>query len=135
MNKAKASHAGGYMKPLNQELVDMDYLNERKRRLTARGFPVSRWIVLVESLMALGLQVTVYEPPTTHSKYIRAYVHLEGPCFKIRVSDHKPVFAKEALGDCDFFVGVTNLGVTSIRDAEQAVIRHFNIQPSNGGRS
>jgi hypothetical protein len=48
-----------------------------------------------------------------------------GKQFKVRFSNHKPIHARELRGDCDFFVGHTNLTVTHTAQAIHTVRNHF----------
>lgn len=89
------------------------------------GFSKPRWITFCEDMMQRGFQVKLYEAKRTVSKYVTVI----GPCgreFKVRFSDHKPIMRREVEGDCDFFVGVTNLGVTNTTHAIMETLMFFN---------
>ncbi len=105
--------------------VDQDFLNDRKQRLIKAGYPTSKWIALCESLMGLGLEVSLYEAKRTVSKYL--IVEGNGKTFKIRFSNHRPTLAKQSQGDSDFYVGVSNGQVTTTEDALEAVKKYFGI--------
>lgn len=60
---------------------------------------------------------------STRSKYVT--VHYLGMQYKIRWSDHVPNEELEREGACDFYVGRTNLGVTTTRQAYYAMLRYF----------
>ena len=93
----------------------LDYKSPKKE-----GFVKPKWIQFCESLIETeGLVMRLYEARHTNSKYIT--LTLNNSSFKVRFSDHKPIKYREEAGDCDFFVGVTNLGVSTTDQALIAV--------------
>lgn len=103
--------------------VTPEFLAERTARAEAAGFEKAQWVVFCETLMKMGFALHLYEARKTVSKYVT--VAREGmPPFKVRFSNHKPIFAREAGGDCDYFVGVTNFGVQTTGGAFKAVLDH-----------
>lgn len=103
--------------------VTEELLKNREALAAAYGWPTAKWIQFCRTLMAEGYKVSLYEAQYTVSKYIT--VRKGKRTFKVRFSNHKPIPAREAAGDCDFFVGVTNLGVTNTEQALAAVRQHF----------
>lgn len=80
--------------------------------------------------MRLGFSVELYEARQTKSKYCT--VKLDGKSFKVRFSDHKPIYQREMKGDCDFFVGHTHTGIRTTQDAINAVCAYFGVQRISG---
>lgn len=109
---------------LNGDRVTEQMLNHRVKALAANGYPKAKWIRFCEVLMAEGYALTIYEARRTVSKYITV-MYPGAPSFKVRFSNHRPIAEREAAGDCDFFVGRTNLAVTHSRQALDAVRKHF----------
>jgi len=105
--------------------VTAEYLQMRSLRSAALGYGKPKYILFCERALAAGLQVYLYEARHTASKYVT--LRLAGRQFKVRFSNHKPIAAREAQGDCDFFVGVTNLGVTTTGEALRAVHSFFGV--------
>lgn len=106
--------------------VTPSYLSERALRLERAGYQPPKWIQFCEKLLGGGYILSLYEARTTHSKYITvASPGSPAKPYKVRFSDHKAVYAREANGDCDFFVGMTNLRITNWHDAVEAVHAHF----------
>lgn len=104
--------------------ITTSYLDARAADLEKRGYGKSKWIMFCERMIAEGATVRLYEARQTFSKYVT--VSAEGrPPFKVRFSNHRPIKAREIGGDCDFFVGVTNLGVTTTEQAIAATISHL----------
>lgn len=109
--------------------VTLDYLQKRTANLAERGYPKSKWIGFCEAMLAAGLKVSLYEARRTVSKYVTVRGPKGTQPFKVRFSNHRPIRAREAGGDCDFFVGVTNLAVTTTEQATAATLRHFGRLP------
>lgn len=76
--------------------------------------------------MRLGFTIELYEARQTKSKYCT--VKRDVKSFKVRFSDHKPIYHREMQGDCDFFVGVTNTGSRNTHDAINATCNFFGVQ-------
>jgi hypothetical protein len=108
--------------------VTPDFLKVRAERATSKGYTKQKWIAFCETLLADGYHLTIYEARNTFSKYITVKAKGAKP-FKVRFSNHRPIAERERAGDCDFFVGVTNLTVTTTDQALAAVRSHFGVQP------
>lgn len=104
-----------------------EYLKSRADGLAARGYSKPKWIGFCEDVLAAGLQASLYEARRTFSKYVTV-TNGRGKSFKVRFSNHKPIKSREAAGDCDFFVGVTNKTVTRTEQALAATFSHFDIR-------
>ena len=73
------------------------------------NYSVPKWITFSEILLYGGWCVRLHRSRSTVSKYL--YISKEDKEYKVRFSNHKAAFNKEASGDCDFYVGVGNNGV------------------------
>lgn len=117
------------MKPFERfknQIVTLAHLQERERRIELAGYKKSKWIGLCEELIYLGFEVRLYEAKKSNSKYITVtHTKSPGKSYKIRVSNHKPILEKELAGTCDFFVGHTNLVITTCRQALTACFVYF----------
>ncbi len=112
--------------------VTQGLLNSRINFLKANDWPKSKWIFFCEEMLRLGFTVELYEARQTKSKYCTVKRPATGKKpFKVRFSDHKPIYHREAAGDCDFFVGVTHTGVRNTQHAINAVCAHFEIDRNN----
>jgi hypothetical protein len=114
------------MKATNLKMTPA-YLSARTDGLAERGFKKSKWIEFCENMLARDLTVHLYEARQTRSKYVTVSKKGHSP-FKVRFSNHAPIKSKEASGDCDFFVGVTNFTVTTTGDALAATLAHFGMK-------
>lgn len=115
-------------KPRWKKIVDGELTPDILRsRIGSGKYGVSAWIRFSEHMMKLGFTVKLYEAPRTFSKYITV-IGANDVFYKVRFSDHRPILHRELNGDCDFFVGVTNLTITNWTDAVRATIAYFNMQ-------
>ena len=99
-------------------------LIKQEMHLRRQGYSTPRWIEFSMTLLKEGYDVLLVAAKTTVSKYI--YVRKGDKQFKVRFSNHKPNWRKEHEQDCDFFVGVTNTGVRTTKDALVAVREFFS---------
>lgn len=104
-------------------LVQENFLEARTPR---RKRDMPKWIEFCRRFMQAGFKVYLYEARKTVSKYIT--VKHDDKAFKVRFSDHAPNYDKEVEGDCDFFVGRTNLDTTNTAQAIRATFNHFGLQ-------
>lgn len=124
---------GKHRKKATNKPLNFDYLRNRAEGLIAAGFPKSKWIYFCEEMLRLGFRLELYEARQTKSKYIT--VRREGDwskSFKVRFSDHKPIYHREMAGDCDFFVGMTHTGRRNTHDAINATCNFFGVQRVSG---
>lgn len=113
------------MHKAQHDVVTREFLRERLCRAVAQGYGKAKWISFCQALMRRGLTIHLYEARKTCSKYLT--VSQGDESFKVRFSNHAPILAKELEGDCDFFVGVTNLRTTTALNALSATLKHFGI--------
>ena len=106
-------------KKATNRLIDHKFLSSR----VSSEFGKQKWIIFCETMMHYGFTLRLYEARKTYSKYVT--VLDAGKEFKVRFSNHRPIYRREVNGDCDFFVGRTNLGVTTTGDAIEATLKHF----------
>ena len=85
------------------------------------NWPIPKYLLFIKMALEKGYKVTLYDAQTTVSKYVTV-IH-KNKKFKVRFSNHKPNYYREKNGECDFFVGVTNLHVTTTDDAWKATIK------------
>lgn len=113
-----------YKKASNMRMTPA-YLQNRSEMLKRNNWPKSKWIFFCEELIKRGFVVSLYEARETKSKYCKVKFKGIRKSFKVRFSDHKPSRYKEKIGDCDFFVGMTNTGTRTTQQAIDAVYNHF----------
>lgn len=97
-----------------------------RRRFLAqtRGYPIPKWVDFCAQMVDLGFHVTFIDAKSTVSKYV--YVSKGVKVFKVRFSNHKPNPRDERKKTSDFYVGVSNFGVTTTEDAIKAIKKYFN---------
>ena len=106
--------------------VDQRFLDQRAAFAAKAGFARQKWIRFCEIMMAYNLVCELYEARQTVSKYITVSNGLKQ--FKVRFSNHAPIAYRESRGDCDFFVGHTNQGVTTTNQASRDTLDFFGIK-------
>jgi hypothetical protein len=108
--------------------ISIEFLNQRAKFQSENGYPVAKWIQFCKRLIEEGYTIKLREARQTVSKYVYvSHAQKQQKSFLVRFSNHKPIQVREAKQDCDFFVGVTNFGVTTTDDAYRAVQKHFEI--------
>lgn len=111
---------------VSNELVTPNLIRHRTEIMEKAGFPQPRYLQFCEWLLQCGVfSVYLHEAQSTRSKYvtIKQLGHRRRRAFKVRFSDHRPNKQREIAGDCDFFVGKSNLGWTNTAAAAAAVNR------------
>lgn len=109
--------------------VTQEFLLTRTAKAVAGGYAKQKWIFFCEVMLEREFRVSLYEARRTFSKYLTVTQAGRAGTFKVRFSNHKPIASREAAGDCDFFVGVSNQTVTTTEQAIQAVLHFFSAQP------
>lgn len=109
----------------NNASVTMDFLKRRAAACVAAGYTKQKWVEFCEIMLNKGFECTIYEARQTFSKYITVR-DSKHHSFKVRFSNHRPIKQREINGDCDFFVGITNLKVTNTAQAVLAALRFFD---------
>lgn len=69
-----------------------------------------KYLIFVKTMVEHGWLVKIYMARV--SKYI--FVIKGEDIFKIRFSNHKPIYHKELEEDCDFYVGISHKQVSTI---------------------
>lgn len=111
--------------------ITREYIVNRTKKMLSLGYDQPKWLSFCSVMMDHGLSISLYEAKRTLSKYVTVRSK-SGAQFKVRFSNHKPIKHREVNGDCDFFVGVTNLSVTRTEDAVKATLMFFNISTLEG---
>lgn len=109
---------------MRNDPITPEFLKFRADVTKNAGYSKPRWIEFSETLLERGYILKIYEAKRTVSKYI-TISNDKGKSFKVRFSNHLPIKARELEGDCDYFVGVTNLRTTNYRMALMAVNEFF----------
>lgn len=105
--KKKPKHKKREPQKVTNQLLTMDMLLGRH----SPKFGDAKWVQFARWFIEKGFNVELYEARQTFSKYLTV---IKGDRrFKVRFSNHKPILAREIAGDCDYFVGITNLKTTT----------------------
>lgn len=109
----------------NNRVINQDFLNNRIAYSKKLGYGKQKWVEFCEVMLGNSYEVKLYEARKSVSKYITVTCLKTKNSFKVRFSNHKPIKFKEKNGDCDFFVGRTNLGISTTDQAIEATLNFF----------
>jgi hypothetical protein len=105
--------------------IDLHYCHKQIEKNKKLGkYPISKWVLFCNFLLENKFKVKLHKARSTVSKYI--LVQKGKKEYKVRFSNHKPSYGMELTKDSDFYVGVSNLGVTTSYDAIKAIFTFFN---------
>ncbi len=88
------------------------------------GYAPPKYLQFIEAMLIAGYKVSLHEAYETHSKYVTVHGGHDLQ-FKVRFSNHKPIYQREIAKDCDFFVGVTHTGTRTTAMAIAATKEYF----------
>lgn len=74
-----------------------------------RQYPTPKYLLFMLEMSKCGFEVSLHKSKSTVSKYI--YLRKGDKQYKVRFSNHRSNFRHELEADCDFYVGVGNMGV------------------------
>ena len=104
--------------------IDLDMIEIIEDRYDGAGFSSPKYLQYIKMALEKNYKVSLYDAQTTVSKYVT--VKKGKRTFKVRFSNHKPNKTKELNNECDFFVGITHLGITNTDNAWEATKKFFN---------
>lgn len=113
---AKKKHKKKAQSKITNQLLTLEFLDQRERSFDKYERP--KWMYFARHFLEKGWQVELYEARQTFSKYLT--VIYNNRRYKVRFSNHKPILEREINGDCDYFVGRTNLRTTNTDSAIMA---------------
>ena len=74
-----------------------------------KKYPTPKYLLFIKKMIEEGWEVKVYVAKV--SKYV--FVTKQNDIYKIRFSNHKPLYAREDQNDCDFYVGISHKQVST----------------------
>lgn len=80
-------------------------------------YPTPKYLSFAYTMILKNWKVSIYEAKV--SKYI--YCVYDDLIFKIRFSNHKPTYTRENENDSDFYVGISNLQVSTTEQIIQSL--------------
>lgn len=81
-------------------------------------FSTPKYLTFMKKMLSEGWRVKLYE--VGRSKYV--FVFKDKLLFKIRFSNHKPIYQKEVESDCDFYVGISHKQVSTTEEIIKKII-------------
>lgn len=83
-----------------------------------KAYPVSKYLLFIRDMLAAGWRVKLYEVKA--SKYV--FIYNDSNIYKVRFSNHKPLFSREMKNDCDFYAGVSNQDCMTTDEIKNAIV-------------
>lgn len=77
-----------------------------------KQYSVAKYLLFMKTMLERGWVVKIYKAGV--SKYV--FVEKGNTLYKVRFSNHKPLYGREVADDCDFYIGVSH---TQISTTEQ----------------
>ena len=79
-----------------------------------KQFSTPKYLLFLKTMLEAGWESRLYV--VGRSKYV--YIEKGDDLFKIRFSNHKPLYMREMADDCDYYVGVSH---TQVSTTEQII--------------
>ncbi len=95
---------------INQEIKDYN-----------PAFSPPKYLLFIKALLEEGFPVKRYVAGP--SKYIFVYDVRDEEVYKIRFSNHRPIYEKEMENDCDFYVGISHKQTSTTAQILEKIIR------------
>lgn len=94
-------------------------------------YQTPKYLLFILEMNNLGFRVGLKEAKTTFSKYV--LIEKGTQKYKIRFSNHRSKLSRELEQDCDFYVGVGNLGVITTEQVIEQIKESENTPKSDLG--
>lgn len=94
----------------------LDKIKKEIEEYPARyGYQPPKYLLFIRDMLERGWGVSLYKGGQRGiSKYVflRKGTHF----YKVRFSNHRPIYNKEVTNDCDFYVGISHTQVSTTED-------------------
>lgn len=84
------------------------------------NYPTPKYLIFAKTMYHNGWKVKIYVANKV-SKYI--FIIKGDEIFKIRFSNHKPLYGREMENDCDYYVGISNRQVSTTEEIIKKLIK------------
>lgn len=93
-------------KPKNYHIAKTCRLKQISQRIENynKQYPTPKYLQFIKTMLEHGWSVKLYVAGV--SKYV--FVEKDQHIYKIRFSNHKPIYQREIENDCDFYVGISH---------------------------
>lgn len=99
-------------------LCRIEAVNDRIAKYPRR-FPIPKYLLFIKAMIDAGWTVRIYRAGI--SRYI--FVVKGDRIYKVRFSNHKPLYNREMEGDCDFYVGISHTQVSTTEEVIKQIIK------------
>lgn len=93
-----------------------------------KDYPRPKWLHFAAVMLDYrdsGVSLKLYDAKSTVSKYL--HVSRGGKTVKVRFSNHLPANQKVLADDCDYYVGVSQVGVLRTEEVIPKVLRDLGL--------
>lgn len=94
-------------------------------------YATPKYLVFIREMLRDGWEVKIYE--VERSKYV--FITKDDFIFKIRFSNHKPIYAKQRANDCDFYVGISHKKTFTTEQVIQKIKKIYENRSSEPERT
>lgn len=84
-----------------------------------KQYPIPKYLLFIKQMLEANWKVKLYEVKV--SKYV--FVFKGEDIFKVRFSNHKPIYEKEIQSDCDYYVGVSHTQCSTTDEIVKKIIK------------
>lgn len=89
-----------------------------------KPYAPAKYLIFIKAMLEAGWKVKIYVANKV-SKYV--FIIKGDTIYKIRFSNHKPLYGKELENDCDFYVGISHKQVTTTEE----LLKKLNALPQS----
>lgn len=90
-----------------------------------KRYQTPKYLSFIRNMLEDGWKVKLYEAGV--SKYV--FVVKDQCIFKIRFSNHKPIYSKQQENDCDYYVGISHKDARTAEDVEETIKNNYQQSP------
>jgi len=101
-------------KPIDEFKVDRLIENYPKH------FKTPKYLTFIKTMLREGWSVKMYE--VERSKYV--FIYKDDTIYKVRFSNHKPIYSRQMANDCDFYVGISYKQVSTTEEIISKIKNH-----------
>jgi len=84
-----------------------------------KQFPKPKYLLFIDEMLKNGWRVKLHQVKV--SKYL--FVTKDDEIYKIRFSNHKPLYEREIENDCDYYVGISHKQISTTDDLIKRFIK------------
>lgn len=96
------------------------YQVEKLIRKYPPQFSTPKYLLFMKTMLTAGWAVKLHEVKVSKYVFVKAK---DGAVYKIRFSNHKPLYGRELENDCDFYVGISHKQVSTTEQITKKLVQ------------